>query len=324
MPLQGLLLGLSMLTACRIENPGFFDADADSEIRDDESEQEESSTQEEDSSEEEKPSAKEDDEPSEGKPTPSEEESSSTSESATDEPGSSSEPSDVKDVCNKGASYCYDMRVVQDDSLDNKAPTNRDTGLDIEAADSAASPTSPTFGHRLRLGSASWAKTSKDIVVASGSSFGIDIWFSPDFSSSDSMILARVGELLSIEIRKDKSAECQIYAVNRTNKELKVEALRSKYFGDNKWQMVSCSLSKETLELWNLDASVAYSPLKLGLDIDLGVRVYMGANATKNLEGIVHGGFVGDVHLMRFWTKASNYDQVLREELRSFGLEPPN
>lgn len=317
------LLGLSTLSGCRLDNPGFDGSKDTSEIRDEESEEDETSDDEDastgDDSEEAKSSTKSSEDSGSEKTSTSDDTSSATTDSSSE-----TEKVDVKDVCNKGAGYCYDMKVVQDDLLDNMAPVNKDTGLQITAADSSASQDSPTFGHRLRLGSSSSAKMSRGVKVSAGSNFGVDIWYSPDFGSRDSMLLARIGDFMSIEIYKDKSAVCQIQAKDQTSGVAKSYSIRSNYFGTKSWQVISCSLRGETLELWNLDASVAYDPLKLAIDTDHELQVAIGEGATKSLDGIVHSSFVGDVHLMRVWTDVSGSDDVLRAELRSIGLEPPN
>lgn len=238
---------------------------------------------------------------------------------------SSAESVDVKDVCNKGAGYCYDMKVIQDDYLDNKAPVNSSTALQISAADSSATQSSPAFGHRLRLGSSSFVKTSEDIVIPADSNFGIDIWFTPDFSKSESMIVARLGDLMSIEIYKsDKTAKCYLNAMDANFSVELIESVQSTYFGSLDWHVVSCRLKLKTLSIWHLDAPVGTATADLRIPVEHKVRISIGEFATKNLNGVELGGFVGDLHLVRFWQDVSNYDDVLRQELRSLGLEPKN
>lgn len=330
MPGFGLLLCASSLMACRVENPAFGIDDETAPLRDDTSiESEESSTKESSDSDEGTQSTTEPLKPSSGgspstqgpaETSPSNDASLTDSQNTTSAP----EPADVKDVCNKGAAYCYDMKVIQDDYLDNKAPVNRSTALQISSIDSSATEPSPAFGNRLRLGMSSFAKTSTDIVIPAKSDFGIDIWFTADFSKSDSMVLVRVGELMSIQISKDKKAICKLVAADTTIGETNVRTVQGTYTGRLPWHMVSCRLKRGQLQVWHTDAPLASGSVDLVLSSQQSARVMIGDLATKNLDALELGGFVGDLHLMRIWTDLSNYDQVLRTELRSLGLDPVN
>lgn len=319
-----MLLGLQTLLGCRIENPGFVGSIEGSQERDDAG----SSTQEEDDSSTAKASStkkgktsstQSDSSASSSESTSSKSESTTSAEGATE-----TSPVDVKDVCNKGAGYCFDMKVVQDDSLDNMAPTNGSTYLELSAIESGVSSTSPAFGHRLRLGSSSFVQTAPDIEIQANSNVGLDIWFTPDFSSTDSMMLARVGDLMSIEVFKDGRVKCQISATNSVLKTKKVYPGESQYTGPLTWRMVSCILQDGRLELWNSDAPVHIPPYDMFIATPQKVRVGVGDIAKQDLDNIVQGGFVGDLHLMRFWTNTDGYQETLRTELRELNLEPPN
>lgn len=326
----GGLLCVSVLLGCRVDNPAFDLLGPSSHARDDTTQEDKVST-----SDKEEPTLSAQ-EPSTSSDAASDssmstDEGSSASQTSSSESSTDSEVSEtstqeveVQDVCNKGAELCFEMQVVEDDFLDNSAPVNREIGLNMTAVASGATEDSPVFGHRLRLGTTSSLKSSQDIAIPAGSSFGVDVWFTPDFSGTSSMVLVRIGEVMSIEIHKSGLAKCHINAKNTTTQVQQVAKVESTYFGNLAWRVVSCRLHQGSIQFWNSDAPFAAPSVRLELPQKTNVRLMLGQVATKNLDGDFHGGFVGDLHLMRFWLKAENYAELLKAELKFSGLNPAN
>lgn len=305
---------------CRFENPG-FDGPADSSgIRDDESEQDDST----DADPDEESSSEETDEGAASQETSTSTSTGEALQARPLEPEEAMEGAQVREVCKKGAELCFEMQLVDEDGVENSASVNKQFELAASSVQDGAAKSSPAFGHRIRLGTRSHINASRNIAIPEKTEFGVDVWFTPDFSETQEMVLMRIGELMSIEISKNGKARCQIFATNVNARATEVEEASSTYFGNLNWQVVSCSLNGQSLKLWNSDAPVVSPPAELELAQERSVRLSFGRTATENLKGTELGGFVGDLHLVRFWTKVEGYEDVLRAELKFAGLDPPN
>lgn len=305
---------------CRFENPGFDNTAESSGIRDGGSAQDDST----DADSDEETSTEDSDEASDTQETTSLTSTKSSPQAFPLEPETGDKDAEVREVCKKGAELCFEMQMVEEVRVENSASVNKGVVLSASSVQTGDSPSSPAFGHRIRLDPRSSVNTPLNIAIPKKTEFGVDVWFSPDFSETDEMILLRIGDVMSIELSRNRTTRCQIFARNMDAQATKVEEVSSTYFGMLNWQVVSCSLNQKSLKLWNSDAPVVSPPQELELAQELSVRLSSGRLATENLKGTELGGFVGDLHLVRFWTKVEGYEDVLRAELKFAGLEPPN
>lgn len=224
-----------------------------------------------------------------------------------------------EEVCNKGATYCYDMKGMENGALPNRGSSGKVTSLAVDSPLESTGSSELRFGGSLAIGAASSARTGYELVIPENWDYGVDVWFTPKFEDGERMVVLKMGDLITLEIDKNDGATCTFKG--DPSGDPVVLFSRSKPDNFNKsWRMVACFVHRGEARIWNMERPAIHfrnaSPTaERVVNVEIGTAESVGDHTQLK-------PFTGELHLLRAWTNTQWMMDIVEDELRFVGLSP--